>query len=61
MLLPPLRDMQLEVPTAQCPVCGEEQYRGDRMLRRHGRLVCVRCAYRQKSNCRKGEEEERKP
>ena len=43
-LLPPLRDVQLAAPAALCPLCGEEQYRGDRMLRRGGQLVCVRCA-----------------
>ena len=41
-LLPPLRDVQLAAPAALCPLCGEEQYRGDRMLRRGGQLVCVR-------------------
>ena len=60
-LLPPLRDVQLAAPSALCPQCGEEQYRGDRMLRRGGQLVCVRCANRQRPHRRRNEKEEREP
>ena len=60
-LLPPLRDVQLAAPAALCPLCGGEQYRGDRMLRRGGQLVCVRCAYRQRPDRRRKEKEEREP
>ena len=60
-LLPPLRDVQLAAPSALCPQCGEEQYRWDPMLRRKGRLVCVRCAYRLDRRRRRGEKEEREP
>lgn len=60
-LLPPLRDVQLAAPAALCPLCGEEQYRGDRMLRRGGQLVCVRCANRQRPDRRRKEKEEREP
>ena len=60
-LLPPLRDAQQNIPVALCPVCGEEQYPGDRMLRRRGRLVCARCAYQRKVMRRSGEKEENTP
>ena len=60
-LLPPLRDVQLAAPAALCPLCGEEQYRGDPMLRRGGRLVCVRCANRKQPDRRRTEKEEREP
>ena len=60
-LLPPLRDVQLAAPAALCPLCGEEQYRWAPMLRRRGRLVCVRCANRQRPDRRRKEKEEREP
>lgn len=60
-LLPPLRDVQLAAPAALCPLCGEEQYRWDPMLRRSGRLVCARCACREEPDRRRKEKEEREP
>ena len=60
-LLPPLRDVQTAAPAAVCPVCGEEQYRWDPMLRRQGQLVCVSCAHRMTDVRRREEKEEREP
>ena len=60
-LLPALRDLQLAAPVSLCPLCGEEQYRGDQMLRRNGRLICVRCADRLSRAERREEKEDGEP
>ena len=45
-LLPPLRDPQEDPPVLLCPLCGEEQYRWDRLFAWGGQQICFRCQSR---------------
>ena len=45
-ILPALRDSQLAQALWLCPLCGQEQYHGDRGGLWHGRQICALCLSR---------------